>query len=172
MHSTIAVSSADRGWTTSKSGHLCSCQNCSQGPPAEKARQESLLDRPSRPPPPQRPNQSRDWSELITLCSCATLLLYLCVQNYFSAFMCNTVYLHVQHRYVQQSCCSCRTLLYKTSSTNIQLIKKKRPGKIDLVIRKRKISSRFVNQPNCSLQVTEGIAKLSSDLSNTCHRLA
>ena len=30
------VGRGNTGWTTSKSGHLCLCQNCSQGPPAEK----------------------------------------------------------------------------------------------------------------------------------------
>ena len=38
------------GWTTSKSGHCCPCQNCSQWPPAEKTGIESLLNRPSCPP--------------------------------------------------------------------------------------------------------------------------
>ena len=31
------VSRGNAGWTTSQSGHPCPCQNCSQGPPAEKA---------------------------------------------------------------------------------------------------------------------------------------
>ena len=35
------------GWTTSKSGHICPCQNYSQGPPAEKTGRGSLLNRPS-----------------------------------------------------------------------------------------------------------------------------
>ena len=33
-----------------KSGHPCPCQNCSQGPPAEKTGRGSLLNRPSCPP--------------------------------------------------------------------------------------------------------------------------
>ena len=37
------------GWTSSKSGHPCSCQNCSQWPPPEKAGRGSLLNRPSSP---------------------------------------------------------------------------------------------------------------------------
>ena len=36
------------GWTTSKSGHPCPCQICSQGPSAEKTGRGSLLNRPSR----------------------------------------------------------------------------------------------------------------------------
>ena len=31
------VARGNAGWTTSKSGHPCPCQNCSQRPPAEKA---------------------------------------------------------------------------------------------------------------------------------------
>ena len=57
-----AVGRGNAGWTTSKSGHLCLCQNCSQGPPAEKdlkriCAETSLMS-------PRRPNQSRDWTEL------------------------------------------------------------------------------------------------------------
>ena len=37
------------GWTTSKSGHTCPCQNCSHGPSAEKTGRGSLLNRPSYP---------------------------------------------------------------------------------------------------------------------------
>ena len=37
-------------WTTSKSAHPCLCQNCSQGPPAEKTGRGSRLNRPSYPP--------------------------------------------------------------------------------------------------------------------------
>ena len=33
-------------WTAPKSGHPCSCQNCSQGPPVENTRRGSLLNRP------------------------------------------------------------------------------------------------------------------------------
>ena len=39
-------------WTTSKCGHPCPCQNCSQGRPAEKTGRRSLLNRPSSSPPP------------------------------------------------------------------------------------------------------------------------
>ena len=40
-------------WTSSKSGHPCPCQNCSQGPPAKKTGRRSLLNRPScRPDDP------------------------------------------------------------------------------------------------------------------------
>ena len=35
---------------TSRSGHPCTCQNCSQGPPAENIGRGSLLNRPSSPP--------------------------------------------------------------------------------------------------------------------------
>ena len=44
------VGRGNAGWTTSKSGHCCPCQNCSQWPPAEKTGIESLLNRPSCPP--------------------------------------------------------------------------------------------------------------------------
>ena len=44
------VSSGNAGWTTPKSGHPCPCQNCSQGPPAEKTGRGSLLDHPPCPP--------------------------------------------------------------------------------------------------------------------------
>ena len=44
-----------------ESGDPCQCRNCSQGPPAEKTGRGSLLNRPScPPPPPRRPNRSRD----------------------------------------------------------------------------------------------------------------
>ena len=46
------------GWTTSKSGHPCLCQNCSQGLPAEKTGRGSLLNHPSCPP--WWPNWSSD----------------------------------------------------------------------------------------------------------------
>ena len=36
-------------WTVPKSGTPCPCQNCSQGPPAEKTGRGSLLNRPSCP---------------------------------------------------------------------------------------------------------------------------
>ena len=44
------VSRGNAGWTTSKSGHPCLCQNCSQGPPVEKTGRGFLLNRPSCPP--------------------------------------------------------------------------------------------------------------------------
>ena len=44
------VGRGNAGGTSSKSGHPCPCQNCSQGPPAEKAGGGSLLNRPSCPP--------------------------------------------------------------------------------------------------------------------------
>ena len=43
------VGRRNAGWTTSKSGHPCPCQNCSPGPPAEKTSRGSLLNRPSCP---------------------------------------------------------------------------------------------------------------------------
>ena len=47
------------GWTTSNSGHPCPCQNCSQGPPAEKARRGSAkLSLVS----PWQPSRSMDWT--------------------------------------------------------------------------------------------------------------
>ena len=56
------VSRGNAGWTTSKSGLSCSCQNCSQGSPAEEAGRGSLLNRLSCPL--RQPNWSRDWTEL------------------------------------------------------------------------------------------------------------
>ena len=44
------VGRGNAGWTTSKSGHPCPCQSCSQEPPAEKTGRGSLLNRPSCPP--------------------------------------------------------------------------------------------------------------------------
>ena len=44
------VSRGNAGWTTSKSGHSCPCQNCSQGLPAGKAGRGSLRIGPSCPP--------------------------------------------------------------------------------------------------------------------------
>ena len=38
------------GRTTSKSGHSCPCQNCSEGPPVQKTARGSQLNRPSCPP--------------------------------------------------------------------------------------------------------------------------
>ena len=41
------VDRGNAGWTTSKNGHICPCQSCSQRPPAEKTGRRSLLNRPS-----------------------------------------------------------------------------------------------------------------------------
>ena len=57
------VSRGNARWT-SKSGHPCQCQNCSQRPSAEKTGKGSLLNHPSCPPPFSQPSQSRDWTEL------------------------------------------------------------------------------------------------------------
>ena len=43
------VGRGNAGGTTSKSGHICPYQNCSQGPPAEKTEKGSRLNRPSCP---------------------------------------------------------------------------------------------------------------------------
>ena len=56
------VGRGNAGCTTSKSGYICPCQNCSQGSPADKTGRGFLLNHPSRPP--RQPNQSRDWTEL------------------------------------------------------------------------------------------------------------
>ena len=56
----MVVGRVNAGWTTSKSGHPCPCQNCSQGPPAEKTGRGSLLDRPSCPPD----DSIGQWTEL------------------------------------------------------------------------------------------------------------
>ena len=44
------VGRGNAGWTTSKSGHPCPYQNCSEGPLAEKTGRGSLLNRPLCPP--------------------------------------------------------------------------------------------------------------------------
>ena len=41
------ISRRNAGWTTSKSGHICQCQDCKQGSPAEKTGRGYLLKRPS-----------------------------------------------------------------------------------------------------------------------------
>ena len=46
----VVVGRRNAGWTTSKSGHSCPCQNCSYGLPAEKTGRGSLLNRPLRLP--------------------------------------------------------------------------------------------------------------------------
>ena len=56
------VGRGNAGWTTSKSGHPCSCQNCSQWPPAEKIGKGIAAG--LSPMSPRRPNRSRDWTEL------------------------------------------------------------------------------------------------------------
>ena len=43
------VGGSNAGLTTSKSGHPCPCQNCTQGPPAEKTGEGSLVNRSSCP---------------------------------------------------------------------------------------------------------------------------
>ena len=43
------VGRGNAGWTASKSGHPCPCQNCSQGPSAQKTGRGSLLNCPSCP---------------------------------------------------------------------------------------------------------------------------
>ena len=43
------VGRGSAGWTTSKSGHSCPCQSCSQGPYAKKTGRGSLLNSPSCP---------------------------------------------------------------------------------------------------------------------------
>ena len=50
------VGRGNAGWTTSKSGHVCPCQNCSQGLLAEKTERGSLLNCPSCSPSPPPPN--------------------------------------------------------------------------------------------------------------------
>ena len=44
------VGRGNAGWTTSRRGHPCPCQNCSQGPPAEKTGRGSLMNRLLCPP--------------------------------------------------------------------------------------------------------------------------
>ena len=52
-------------WTTSKSGQPCQCQNCSQGPPAEKTGRGSLRNHPSCPhDDPISQGTELQWTEL------------------------------------------------------------------------------------------------------------
>ena len=53
------VGRGNAGWTLSKNGDPCTCQNCSQKPPAEKTGRRSLLNRPSC-----LPDDTGDWTEL------------------------------------------------------------------------------------------------------------
>ena len=48
--SDTVVCTGNAGWTSSKSGRPCLCQNCSQGLHAGRTGGESLLNRPSWPP--------------------------------------------------------------------------------------------------------------------------
>ena len=48
--SDVVVGLGNAGWTTSKSGHLCPCQNCSCWPFAQKTPRGFPLNRPSCPP--------------------------------------------------------------------------------------------------------------------------
>ena len=43
------VGRGNAGWTTSKSGHSCPCQNCSKEPPAEGTGMAPQLNRPACP---------------------------------------------------------------------------------------------------------------------------
>ena len=52
------ASTGNAGWTTSKSGHPCPCQNCSQGPPAEKTGRDLCWIVPHVPLVTQSVNQS------------------------------------------------------------------------------------------------------------------
>ena len=49
------------GWTAPKSRHPCPCQDCSQGPPAERTGRGSLLNGPSYPP---NDDPAGHWTEL------------------------------------------------------------------------------------------------------------
>ena len=62
------VDSENAKWTTSESGHICPCQNCWQGPPAEKTERGSLLN--SVPHVPRRHFSSCSSSFLTTLKLC------------------------------------------------------------------------------------------------------
>ena len=57
------VGRGNAGWTTSKSGHSCLCQNCPQQPSAGKAGGGAPLNRLPCPPPPTT-NRSKDWTEV------------------------------------------------------------------------------------------------------------
>ena len=59
------VGRRNAGGTTSKSGHSCQCQNCSQRSTAEKTGMWSLLYRPSCPPDdPVGQGAELNWTEL------------------------------------------------------------------------------------------------------------
>ena len=62
------VGRGNPGWTTSKSGHHCPCQSCSERPPAEKIKRRPLLNWPScSPDEPFDQWTVLNWTELITL---------------------------------------------------------------------------------------------------------
>ena len=58
------------GWTASKSGHPCPCQNCSQWPPAEKKKKKLEKDLcwivPHVPPTTQS-SKGLNWTEYVAL---------------------------------------------------------------------------------------------------------
>ena len=54
------VSGGNAGWTASKSGHPCPCQNCSQWPPAEKKKNWKRISAESFLMCLRRPSRARD----------------------------------------------------------------------------------------------------------------
>ena len=68
----VCVRGGNAERTTSKSGHHCPCQNCSQRPPAEKTGRGSLLNRPSFPPDDPI-SQGLNWTELNKMALFASL---------------------------------------------------------------------------------------------------
>ena len=72
------VSRGTAGWTTSKRGHSCICQNHWQGPLAEKAEKRSLLNCPSCPTLTQSV-KGLNWTESWLLDQSVSLLHWLVV---------------------------------------------------------------------------------------------
>ena len=73
------VSRGNAGWTTSKSGHPCLCQNCSQWP-AEKIGRGSWLNRPSSLPPDNPISQRTElnWTGVVSIFHCACIHVQIC----------------------------------------------------------------------------------------------
>ena len=77
------VGSGNAGWTTSKGGHPCPCQNCSQPSPTEKTGRGPLLNRPSCPPDdPIGKGTELNWTERRFHCHTENSFIICCVFKY------------------------------------------------------------------------------------------